>query len=186
MESIDDAVYAEKIQTVNAQVHFCADGKEDVCVDACDLTELAAENAKECLDRAECAEKELKECKAEIDRMVEIENTRRLSAARKAATDALDAFNVDRDEKVSADALKALNVDIEAGKFTALCDESGMWNGDEAITEKVLAICAKADMEYQKRLAAKRDETKPMTWGSVKQASATPGTVGEYLASKQN
>ena len=187
MASMDEAVYLEKIETVNAQVHFCAgDGKEDMCVDASDLTDCAAENAKECLDRAECAEKELKECKAEIDRMVEIENTRRMSAARKAATDALDAFNVDRDEKVSADALKALNADIEAGKFTALCDENGMWNGDEAITEKVLAICAKADMEYQKRLAAKRDETKPMTWGSVKQASATPGTVGELFAAKQN
>lgn len=186
MESIDDAVYAEKIQMVNAQVHFCADGKEDVCVDACDLTELAAENAKECLDRAECAEKELKECKAEIDRMVEIENTRRLSAAKKAATDALNAFNADRDEKVTADALKSLSADIEAGKFTALCDENGVWNGDEAITEKVLAICAKADMEYQKRLAAKRDENKPLTWGSVKQANATPGTVGELFAAKQN
>lgn len=186
MESIDDAVYDEKIQIVNAQVHFCADGKEDVCVDACDLTELAAENAKECLDRAECAEKELKECKAEIDRMVAIENARRLSAGKKAAADALDAFNSNRDEKVSADALKALSEDIEAGKFTALCDENGVWNGDNAIVEKVLAICAKADMDYQKKLAEKRAEFKPMSWGSMKQASASPGTVGELLAATQN
>lgn len=184
MESLDDAVYAEKIQTINAQTHFCADGCDDVVVDACDLTELASENAKECLDRAECAEKELKECKAEMERMVNAENARRVKAAQKAAEDALAQFNHDRDEKVSADTLKSLSADIEAGKFTALCDANGVWNGDDAVTEKVLALCAKADMEYQKKLAEKRSDPQPMTWGNVKQMSATPGTVGELFASK--
>lgn len=186
MESIDDPVYAEKIQTVNAQTHFCAEGCDDVVVDAGDLTELASDNAKECLDRAECAEKELKECKAEMERMVNAENARRLKAAQKAAEDALADFNKDREDKVSADALKSLSADIEAGKFTALCNADGIWNGDEAVTEKVLAICAKADMEYQKRMAEKRNAEHPMTWGNTRTMSAAPGTVGELFASKQN
>lgn len=186
MESIDDPVYAEKIQTVNAQTHFCAEGCDDVVVDAGDLTELASENAKECLDRAECAEKELKECKSEMERMVNAENARRLKAAQKAAEDALADFNKDREDKVSADALKSLSADIEAGKFTALCNADGIWNGDEAVTEKVLAICAKADMEYQKRMAEKRNTEHPMTWGNTRTMSAAPGTVGELFASKQN
>lgn len=186
MESIDDPVYAEKIQTVNAQTHFCAEGCDDVVVDAGDLTEFASDNAKECLDRAECAEKELKECKAEMERMVNAENARRLKAAQKAAEDALADFNKDREDKVSADALKSLSADIEAGKFTALCNADGIWNGDEAVTEKVLAICAKADMEYQKRMAEKRNAEHPMTWGNTRTMSAAPGTVGELFASKQN
>lgn len=184
MASADEAVYLDKVQVVNAQAHFCADGCDDLVVDACDLTELASENAKECLDRAECAEKELKECKAEMERMVNAENARRVKAAQKAAEDALDQFNRDREEKVSADTLKALSADIEAGKFTALCDANGVWNGDEAVTEKVLALCAKADMEYQKKLAEKRSDPQPMSWGNVRQMNAAPGTVGELLASK--
>ena len=36
-------------------------------------------------------------------------------------------------------------------------------------------------MEMDKQNAA---HTEPMTWGSVKKASAAPGTIGELFASK--
>ena len=182
MESLDDTVYAEKIQSVNAQAHFCAEGCDDVVIDACDLTELASENAKECLDRAECAEKELKECKAEIEKMVNAENARRLSAAKDKATATLAAFNLNRENKIETKVLEALNKDIEDGKFTACADENGAWTGEKLVEEKVLSLCAAAVMEQDAKKAA--NAAKPMTWGNVRQMSATPGTVGELFASK--
>ncbi len=183
MASADESVVLDRIEPVNAQVHFCAgEGKEDVCVDASDMTECAAEGAKECLERAECAEEELKACQDRIDSMVAAENARRLSAAKAKATAVLSAFNANREEKVDAKCLEALNKDIEDGKFTALSDESGAWIGETAVEEKVLSLCAAAVMEQDKANVKKAAE--PMKWGSVKQASATPGTIGELFAAK--
>ena len=182
MASLDESVVPERIESVNAQVHFCAgEGKEDVCVDASDMTECAADGMKECSARAENAEKELKECKETIDKMVAAENSRRLSAAKAKATATLDAFNANRETKVDAKRLESLCKDIDAGKFTALCDENGAWIGENAIEKEVKALCADAIMEMDKQNAT---HTEAMTWGSVKQASAAPGTVGELFASK--
>ena len=187
LASLDETIYPEKFVSVNATVHICAgEGKEDICVDASDMTECAAEGAKECLDRAECAEKELKECQATIEKMIAAENARRLSAAKSMASATLDAFNANREDKVDMKVLEALNKDIEAGKYTALCDENGVWNGDAMVATQVKALCADAVMEFDKTAAANRAKPEPMTWGSVKQASAAPGTIGELFASKNN
>lgn len=182
MASADNDVALDKIEAVNAQVHFCAaeDG-EDICVDASDMSECAAAEAEECRARAECAEKELKECRETIEKMVAAENTRRLSAARAKADAVLAAFNLNREAKVEAKVLDSLHKDIEAGKFTACADESGNWTGEAAVEEKVLSLCAVAVMEQDK---ANASHTEPMKWGAVRKASAAPGTVGEYLASK--
>ena len=186
MASIEESVVPERIESVNAQVHFCAgEGKEDVCVDASDMTECAADSIKECADRADSAEKALKECRETIDKMVAAENSRRLSAAKGKAISTLDAFNANREDKVDAKCLEALNKDIDDGKFTALCDESGMWIGESAVEKEVKALCADAVMAIDKEIAVKRaQQDKAMTWGSVKQASAAPGTIGELFASK--
>lgn len=183
--SLDEGVYSEKLHVFNAQVHFCADGKEDVCVDASDMTECAGEDMKECKDRAEKAESELAKCRAELEAMKRNEGARRLAAAKKTATDTLAAYNADREEKVNEKCLEALNKEIEAGKFTSCEDANGMWSGDTAVREKVLSVCALADMEYQKKLASKKSELKPMTWGNVRQAAAAPGSVGEFYASQR-
>lgn len=182
MESLDATIVPEKIISVNAQTHFCAEGCEDVLVDACDMVETAAEAQKCAEDRAECAEKELAAVKETISKMEAAENTRRLSAAKKKATDTLDAFNANRESKVDVKVLESLNKDIEAGKFTALASESGEWLGESAVEEKVLSLCASAVMEQDKRSAA--NAAKPMSWGNVKKASAAPGTIGELFAAK--
>lgn len=182
MASMDETVVPERIVSVNAQVQFCADGEEPICVDACDMVETANAAAQNAEDRAECAERELSEAKETIAKMEAAENSRRLSAAKKMATDTLDKFNANREEKIDVKVLEALNGEIEAGKFTALADENGVWTGETAVEEKVLSLCAAAVMEQDKRNAA--SAAKPMTWGSVKQASAAPGTIGELFASK--
>ena len=184
MASLDEAIYAEKVQPVNAQVHFCAEGSEDVCVDACDMVETMSAECVSANEKLCAAQTALNEANATVERMVNAENARRLSAAKATATATLDAFNANREEKVDMKVLEALNADIEAGKFTACADENGVWTGDAMVAKEVKALCADAVMELDKATAAKRSETKPMQWGSVKQASAAPGTIGELFASK--
>lgn len=183
MAALDESIVPERIISMNAQVHFCADGEEDVCVDACEITEASANAAASAENRAECAEKELAAAKDTIAKMEAAENARRLAAAKSVATATLDAFNANREDKVDVKVLEALTKDIEAGKFTACADENGAWTGDAMVAKEVKALCADAVMELDKA-AAKRSEQRQMTWGSVKQASAAPGTIGELFASK--
>ena len=180
----ESSISPEKFVARAASIVLSAeDGEDQMCADAgetiCEECAEAEEAAKCAEDRAECAEKQLAEAKETITKMESAENARRMSAAQKKATDTLDAFNANRETKIDVKVLEALNQDIEAGKFTALCDESGVWIGDAAVEEKVLSLCAAEVMAQDKRNA-----TKPMTWGSVKQASANPGTIGELFASK--
>lgn len=181
MASLDEAVYAEKVQPVNAQVHFCAEDSEDVCVDACDMVETMSAECASANEKLCAAQTALNEANATVERMVNAENARRLSAAKATATATLDAFNANREEKVDVKVLEALNADIEAGKFTACADENGVWTGDAMVAKEVKALCADAVMELDKAHMAK---TEPMTWGNVKKASAAPGTIGELFASK--
>lgn len=180
--SLDEVVVPERIAVINAQTHFCAEGEEDICVDACDMMEVMGATVREASANAERFEKALNTANETIAKMEAAENARRLSAAKKTATDTLDAFNANREDKIDVKTLEALCKDIDAGKFTALADENGTWIGEEAVKEKVLSLCAAAVMELDKKHA--ESAAKPMSWGNVKQASATPGTIGELFASK--
>lgn len=183
MGSLDADIVPERIVEMNAQTHFCAEGFDDVTVDACDMVEVMCATASDAVARADKAEKDLAAANETIEAMRTAENARRLSAAKKKATDTLDAFNANRDSKIDVKALEAINQEIDAGKFTALTDDAGAWAGEAAVEEKVLSLCAAAVMEQDKK--AKESAAKPMTWGSnFKQASAAPGTVGELFASK--
>lgn len=182
MADAEESVVPERICAVNAQAHFCAEGFEPVVVDACELIETVnAENAS-LTARLATAETALANANETVEKMVNAENARRLSAAKAKATAVLSAFNANREAKIDAKILEALNTDIENGKYTACTDENGAWIGESAVEEKVLSLCAAEVMEQDKQAASHAAE--PMKWGSVRQASAAPGTVGELFASK--
>lgn len=181
MASVSEAVVPERIEEVNAQVHFCAEGFEDVLVDACDMVESVSVECASLEARLASAETSLTQATDKIEQMVNAENARRLSAAKDKAVATLAAFNANRAAKIEEKVLEALTQDIEAGKFTACADENGAWTGEQIVAEKVLSLCAAAVMEQDKLNA---QHTEPMQWGSVRQASAAPGTVGELFASK--
>lgn len=181
MASASEAVVPERIEEVNAQVHFCAEGFEDVLVDACDMVESVSVECASLEARLASAETSLTQATDKIEQMVNAENARRLSAAKDKAVATLAAFNANRAAKIEEKVLEALTQDIEAGKFTACADENGAWTGEQIVAEKVLSLCAAAVMEQDKLNA---QHTEPMQWGSVRQASAAPGTVGELFASK--
>lgn len=182
MGSLDDVIVPERIVPVNAQVQFCADDEEAICVDACDMVEAANEAEKCAEDRAECAERELASAKETIKQMEATESARRLSAAKKTATDTLNAFNANREDKVSEDAIKELSAEIETGKFTACEDENHAWNGDKMVEEKVLSICASAVMEMDKANA--NSAKNAYIWEKLASGDVDDGSVEALLARK--
>lgn len=182
MGSLDDVVVPERIVPVNAQVQFCAEDEEAICVDACDMVETANEAKKCAEERAECAERELASAKETIKQMETAESARRLSAAKKTAADTLNAFNANREDKVSEDAIKELSAEIETGKFTACEDENHAWNGDKMVEEKVLSICAAAVMEMDKANA--KSAKNAYIWEKFASGDADDGSVEALLARK--
>lgn len=186
MASLDESVYPEKVQPVNVQAHFCADGDVDVCVDACDMVETMTANVREMSARLETAEKNLNAANATVEQMVNAENARRLASAKKIAKETLDRFNANREDKVSEDALKELSADIEAGKFTACEDEAHNWVGDKTVEEKVLSLCAGAVMELDRKLAEQRASAGKNTfvWEKLASGNGDDGSVEALLARK--
>ena len=117
-----------------------------------------------------------------------------LPRARKTGLDAatgeyvtfLDDDDVYLPEKVAhqAEAMRAAGADYSLTDLD-LCDESGAWIGEKAVEKEVKALCADAVMEIDLRIAEKKaTQDQTITWGTVKQAAAAPGTVGELFASK--
>lgn len=182
MASADESVVLDRVQIVNAQAHFCAEGCEDVLVDACDLIETMSAKCADLSAKLETAQKNLNAANATVEQMVNAENARRLSAAKKMAKDTLAAFNANRENKVSDDAIKALCADIESGKFTACEDENHAWTGDKAVEEKVLSLCATAVMEMDKASAKASRST--YVWERLASGVEDDGSVEALLARK--
>lgn len=184
MANLDESVVPERIVSLNAQVHFCADGCDDVLVDACDMVETMSAECAAATSRAECAEKDLSAARETIKQMEAAESARRLSAAKKTATDTLNKFNVNRADgaKVDAKVLEALNKDIDNGKFTACEDENHAWIGENAVEEKVLSLCAAAVMEMDK--ASAKSAKDAYIWEKLASGEADDGTVPALLARK--
>ncbi len=184
MESLDESIAPERIVSFNAQVHFCADGCEDVEVDACDMVETMSAECAAAESRAECAEKELSAARETIQQMQAAESARRLSAAKKTASETLSAFNANREEdgKVGEDAIKALSAEIEAGKFTACEDENHAWTGDKMVEEKVLSLCAAAVMEMDKAHA--KSAKSAYVWEKLARGEVDDGSIEALLERK--
>lgn len=183
MQSLDESVVLDRVESVNAQVHFCAgEGKDDICVDASDVTDCIAEDMKDCKDRCEAAENECKKCKETIEQMKNAENARRLSAAKAKATATLAAFNANREEKVGEKCIEALCAEIANGKYTECTDENGAWTGESAVEEKVLSLCAAAVMEMDK--ASVKSANNKYIWEKLASGEVDDGSVEALLARK--
>ena len=65
--------------------------------------------------------------------------------------------------------------------YTKMCSESGEWTGEEAVKERVLAACAKAQMDMDKAAADKNKQI--FAWDMAKANTAkADDPVAELLA----
>ena len=186
-------------------------GEKDSTIDEGRITECAAnivvelaEDETLCADAAECMEAECSEnaekvcsLSADVDRLTKeleassntvktmqaAEDKRRLSAAKEAAKRALSDFNAAREDAIIGDELlNAVNADIDAGRYAKCESEDGVWNGDAAVSERVLALCAKEQMKLDKANAQRKRGTHILE--KLNSAPADDGGVQGLLARK--
>lgn len=182
MKSLDDTIVPEGICEINAQVHFCAEGCDDVLVDACNMVEAIAADRANLSARLNSAETELNECKNTINTMREVENKRRVSAAKEKATATLSAFNANRESTIDEKVLSAVTADIESGLYTCMVDADGNWTGDKAVEKEVLSLCASAVMEMDKKAADAKKTS--FVWERMASGEADDGSIKALLARK--
>lgn len=95
----------------------------------------------------------------QIKAMTEIENKRRVQAAKETAKRTLEGFNANRAEKIAEAALSEICSAIECGTYTAMTDKDGLWCGEKAVEDAVFAVCARKVQEADKAAAERNRST---------------------------
>ena len=151
-------VMESRIAPCAAQIVLSA-GEVELNADVADVVAYTVSAAKTESGEIKQLSEELNAAKEQLRAMQEAESKRRLSACKASAKATLEAFNANREEKVTEDAIKAVNENIEAGLYANSCDKNGAWLGEKLVREAVLAVCGEAVMESDKRSAQKRKTT---------------------------
>lgn len=174
----DETIAPEKIIRVDSLVSF--DFGEDAKLDvyACELTDTLSASLIAANNKISGLESDLANANATIETMTENEKQRRISAAKKAATAALNEFNENRDELVENEVLTAVNAAIDNGDFTDCVTEAGEWSGEARVRREVLAACAEKVIEMDK--AAKKNEA--YVWGKLNNNEVAKDGISALLA----
>lgn len=156
MESLDETIVPEKIVRNNAQVSF-EFGENSVTVDCCDITDRFAAALIDANNQLESTKKNLEDANGTITNMREIERKRRVQAAKDKALSTLEAFNLNREEKIEKEILNSINEAIENGDYAECVDSEGCWVGEAKVENDVLAKCASKQMELDKASAMRKN-----------------------------
>lgn len=176
MASADEAIVADRISKVTVNASF-AFGEEHIEVDVGMMTDaLSAASIKANAD-LEKANADLENANGTIKAMQEAETKRRLNSAKATAKTTLEAFNANRENKISEDVLSAINADIDKGLYTNCVNDKGEWNGSEAVENAVYAVCGRKVAEAEAQSAKHY-----FSFGSAaKNNSGEAGTIGDLL-----
>lgn len=178
----DSAVDEARLVDCAAQIVVKLAEDDELCADAAECIAAETAEASEKAAKVDTLEKELSAKDETIKSMQEMENKRRLSAAKEAATRALSDFNAAREDVIGEALLADVNKDIEAGVYTCSVNAEGEWIGASAVTERVLALCAQEQMKLDKLSAQRKKGTHIMD--KLSHGSVDDGTVQGLLARK--
>ena len=166
MAAENETIAPEKITTCNAQVHFTF-GEEEVCVNACDVTDRFVADLTRANSAKEQAEGELEQAKETIRTMETNERKRRCEASKAAAERELADINANRDEdkRFNEEIIHPVLEAAERGDYTECCD-GDVWVGDTMAKNAVRAAAMEAQMAQDKAAAeaAKRANQKKYAW----------------------
>lgn len=181
MAEITDVVMPEKIAqlAVKAVYNFGEDG--NIEVDVCNMTDALGAEVVKANSEIERLNGEVESANNSIEDMRNIENARRLSAAKERVKVTLDAFNANREEKVESTAVDSILKDVEANVYTNSVDEKGMWTGEKAVENAVLAVCASAVMDMDEKAAKARKTINGWDHVKASQSKAKDGSFEEML-----
>lgn len=111
------------------------------------------------------------ELEAKVKDMEQKETARRISDAKKAVMNRLDALNKDRETRMmySRELADKVCEKIETGCFNEICNEEGEWCGDESAVMQLEALCAREQEKMDKANAEKAK--KAVSWNAYVEGS---------------
>ena len=153
LTSADEPITDKKIVSCAAKVDFGFGP-----VDVSDVLTAARDNETRLNETITAKDATIAERDSQIRTMQDIENARRVKAAKDCAKRTLAAFNAKREDKIADNAIEDICNQIDGGCYTAMTDANGQWCGENAVENAVYAVCGKKVMEAD-AAAAKRNET---------------------------
>lgn len=145
-----------RLKPAHLTASFCFGENAEEVVEVSDLIDHACSCVRADGESAAQLRESLEKANKRISEMETAEAARRLHAAKEAVNATLDAFNANREHKIGADAVKSILESVESGFYANSCGKDGVWNGDKMVRDAVLAVCAAAVMEDDKKRAEAR------------------------------
>jgi len=165
-EADKSGVVVDRIKAMRVNATFAFDADNTVDIDLAQITDgisakLMAANAS-----IESKDARIKELEDEVKAMHANEQARRISDAKKAVMNRLDALNRDREERCAYSKKLAEEVcaRCESGCFNE-CMEDGAWCGDKMAVMELEAACAREQEKIDKANADKAK--KAVSWNAM-------------------
>ena len=146
MNSETETFAPERVEKIAVNADFGAGLTSDVGDIVSGLNSDLAANAA----TLETTTNQLNAANETIKSLREQENARRVSDAKRTATETLAAFNANRTERIESSVLDAVNADIDNGLYTNSVDKDGAWTGAAEVEKTVKALCADAVLAQDK------------------------------------
>lgn len=182
-ENDKGGVVNERICAMSANVQFAFDAENVVDVDLEKVTDTMIAALAEANKKAKTMEEKVAALEEQVKNMEAHETSRRMSDAKKAVMNRLDALNKDRDARClySKDLADALCAKIETGCFNEAKDEKGEWCGDQLAVMELEAKCAQEQEKMDKAAAEKAK--KAVIWNAfADEAKTDPNSIDALLA----
>ena len=182
-ENDKGGVVADRICAMSANVQFAFDAENVIDVDLEKVTDTMIAALAEANKKAKTMEEKVAALEEQVKAMEAHETARRVSDAKKAVMNRLDALNKDRDAHClySKDLADALCAKIETGCFNEAKDEKGEWCGDQLAVMELEAKCAQEQEKMDKAAAEKAK--KAVSWNAFAgEAKTDPNSIDALLA----
>lgn len=182
-ENDKGGVVNDRICAMSASVQFAFDAENVIDVDLEKVTDTMIAALADANKKAKTLEEKVAALENQVKAMEAHETARRVSDAKKAVMNRLDALNKDRDARClySKELADALCAKIETGCFNEACNEKGEWCGDQMAVMELEAKCAQEQEKMDKAAAEKAK--KAMSWNAFAgENKPAPNSIDELLA----
>lgn len=159
-------VFPERIAQMQVDAVFAFDAEHKVEVDIEQIVDRLSAKLISANSAISEKDKRIAELEAKVKESEENERNRRISDAKKAVMNRLDALNKDRDARCAYGKELADKVceRAEAGCFNEAC-EDGKWCGEKMAVMELEALCAQKQAEFDAEVKAKQVRTH--SWNEI-------------------
>lgn len=180
-EADKNGIVPERISNMTVACKFAFDEENAVEIELSQITDTLVSRLMIANADIEAKDKKIADLEAKIKDMEAKEITRRVSDAKKAVMNRLDALNRDREERCAYSQKLADEVcaRCESGCFNECMNANGEWCGDQMAVMELEAACAREQEKIDKANADKAK--KAVSWNAINLGGEQDGSDADAL-----